>query len=56
MKQVSQKQFDKLCKTLAERYYKDTNESRRKCFFWAEIELLKEYSVKDNQLDSNTLF
>lgn len=55
MKQVSEKQFDKLCKTLAEKYYRQTNESRRKCFSWAENDLMKVYKVKDEVEKDNQL-
>jgi hypothetical protein len=56
MKQVSEKKFDKMCKTLAEKYYEQTNESRRKCFFWASNDLLKRYEIKSGSVQKDSLF
>jgi hypothetical protein len=55
MKQVSEKQFDKMCKTLAKKYYEQTNESRRKCFFWATSDLLKRYEIRPEKNQNDLL-
>lgn len=46
-KKTTKIKFDRMAKAKAEKYSKKTNESFRKCWFWANAELLQEYEIID---------
>lgn len=50
MKLVTTKEFNRVLETRTEKIYKETNESKRKCYFWAIEQLKKEYEIKDEGL------
>jgi len=49
-RQISPGQFDRLVQTRTALLQKKTNESFRKCYFWAQEQILRDFEIRENEM------